>query len=583
MSSKRFRLILTVSFLFPALVNGQQVEQLQLDASSTSFFSDFSVVFEDTGDGLLQFDEIVSFSGVSGISPSTGQQLIYTSIAYVPDIPGIATASGVLNPNLPCLECWEFAPSNFGEVSDGWFTSRWTYTISQNPGPNNSFSSTVTSAFGPFAGLFNNGDPVNISLLLDQSVGDTDPAPNSGLYPNATMQVAADFPALQLQIQNSGGNVRIFDNTANPDDQVAVFGNNNDNGATLGGELILAVELGFIGTTDMLPDDGLIDGIPSNITRVYLFIATASGWTQLEIAPPDPGPDPDPPNEVTVPGDECTATAGGCNPTGLHGFSLPAGFVVPPGGEITQTVVPVDDTRADANGRCDGQTPLVLFDGDLIIPPHLCGSPDMRVIITDANFFVPEGTIENEVFPEEFVTNPFECNVPVVGDPQNTSLFVWQPTNGADISEGTAIDLTNGCGSSRGRVRGFSFFVVGLHYDFGLDWGADPEAVTQAFIDLTSTKFDNLVQAVVNARPALKRRHFYKLWSTAVLAKVLHRRGKYQAASRIMQVFIRKTERARFKLNEEINHEGNLLSRGDNIKFLLDEFIVPFAPRGRKH
>ena len=107
--------------------------RLQLNATSTSFFDDFTIVFEDTGDGLLQQSEIISFSGVSGTSPTTGTPLVYSGIAYIPAIPGISTASGTLNPTLPCAQCWELTPGNFGDPSDGWFDTRWTYTVSAVP------------------------------------------------------------------------------------------------------------------------------------------------------------------------------------------------------------------------------------------------------------------------------------------------------------------------------------------------------------------------------------------------------------------------------------------------------------------
>ncbi len=70
---------------------------------------------------------------------------------------------------------------------------------------------------------------------------------------------------------------------------------------------------------------------------------------------------------ITVPASDCTAAAGGCNPTGGQQIVLPEGFVVPPDATITQTAVPQVDPRV-VNGRCDGVTPLSLFDGDLIIP-----------------------------------------------------------------------------------------------------------------------------------------------------------------------------------------------------------------------
>jgi hypothetical protein len=261
----------------------------------------------------------------------------------------------------------------------------------------------------------------------------------------------------------------------------------------------------------------------------------------------------------------------------LHEIVLPDGFVVPPGGTISQTAMSFVDPRADENGRCDGQTPLILLDGDVIIPPYLCGSPEFMGILTEANFDITEGTLSHAVFPENFVSNPFECTLPIVGDPQLQSAFVWQPTDSADVIEGSAIELTNDCGSSRGKTRGLSYFFVGLHIDFGLDFDADPRPVTQAFADLTTTKLNSLVIAVVHARPALKSTYFLKLFLLARTAEVLHRHGKYIAARRILATFIHLTERTPFNERVGNNHEGNLLSRADNIRFLLDEFVLPVA------
>lgn len=95
--------------------------------------TDWTVLFVDTSnDGLLQFDDIVSFSGTT--VTTTNSHYIYNAVAYVPDIPGVSTASGTLNANHPCPECWEFSPSNIPEsndASDGWFTTRWTYEIKE--------------------------------------------------------------------------------------------------------------------------------------------------------------------------------------------------------------------------------------------------------------------------------------------------------------------------------------------------------------------------------------------------------------------------------------------------------------------
>jgi len=254
--------------------------------------------------------------------------------------------------------------------------------------------------------------------------------------------------------------------------------------------------------------------------------------------------------------------------------------VVPPGGMITQTATPFIDPRVDENGRCDGQTPLVLFDGDLIIPPHICGSPEFEVLETEANFDILEGTIQSTMFPEAFVSNPLDCIRPIIGDPQLQDIVVWQPTDPADLIEGHAIEVTFDCGSSRGKTRRFSFYLVGMHIDFGIDFDQDQQAVTQGFIDLTRTKLDSLVRAVINARRdrALRGRDFSRLLISSLVTRHHYKRGRFQKASRTLDTFIHFIGRVQFDTGAGFNHEGNLQSRADNIKFTLDEKIIPFAP-----
>jgi hypothetical protein len=278
-----------------------------------------------------------------------------------------------------------------------------------------------------------------------------------------------------------------------------------------------------------------------------------------------------------VPADECTVTAGGCNPTGGHEIILPDGFVPPPGATITQTAFPFVDPRVGPDGRCDGQTPLELFDGDLVLPPHICGSPEFEVLVTRANFDILSGTVINTMFPEVFVSNPLDCNRPIIGDPQAQDIVVWQPTNSADVVEGRAIELTYDCGSSRGRTRGFSWYVVGTHIDFGLDFSQDPQGVTQGFIDLTGRKFDAFITAVRNAEEALSRGDFKRAEALAVNAARLHDNGKYAAASRMLGTLRMLIDRSLFDSSGGFNHEGNIISRLDNIKFTIDEKILPFA------
>lgn len=286
---------------------------------------------------------------------------------------------------------------------------------------------------------------------------------------------------------------------------------------------------------------------------------------------------------IEIPADDCTFTAAGCNPTGGQEIILPENFVVPAGGTITQTPTFFVDPRADEFGRCDGTTELVLFDDDplipdLVIPKHLCGSPEFEVLVTEANFDIEEGTILTTMFPEAFVNNPFDCSLPIIGDPQLQDVVVWQPTDRFDVIEGRALELTFDCGSSRGRIRGLSYFMVGLHIEFGLPFTSPSEVsdVGQAFVDLTDEKIAGLIHAVWKSRHSVNRHDFIKQFVKAWSAKWNFRKGRYQRASRKLETLLSIAERASFDV-DDINHQGNIISRAENIKFTINEKIIPIV------
>ncbi|MGH8195209.1 MAG: DUF6923 family protein [Woeseiaceae bacterium] len=273
---------------------------------------------------------------------------------------------------------------------------------------------------------------------------------------------------------------------------------------------------------------------------------------------------------------ECTAEQGGCNPTGGQTLQLPQNFVVPVGATITQKLLRITDPRV-ASGRC-GRDPLVLFADDpqiddLIIPEYLCGSPDFVILKTESDLEFDQGTLITTNQPEAFFDNALSCDSPIVGNPQQQDVMVWQPTDSADIEEGHALELTFECGSSRGRTKGLSWYVVGMHIDFGLDWDTEPQAVRQAFIDLTDVKLHGLVRAIVNAKRVLPRKDFNKLLVHAAVAHLLHKIGLYQLASREMSVVIHLHGRADFEPSE-LNHSGNVEMRAHNVKFMLDEKVI---------
>ncbi|MFO1187960.1 MAG: PEP-CTERM sorting domain-containing protein, partial [Alphaproteobacteria bacterium] len=60
---------------------------MTIHATPTAGFTAWDLTFNDTGDGLFQLSELTSFTGYD----SAGTH--YSTIVWVPDIPGIATAS----------------------------------------------------------------------------------------------------------------------------------------------------------------------------------------------------------------------------------------------------------------------------------------------------------------------------------------------------------------------------------------------------------------------------------------------------------------------------------------------------------
>ena len=87
----------------------------------------WSVTFDDTGDGLLQFSEIISFSGLIESPPAVGSVLNLTAILFVPDIAGLATTNCVNpSPSLCSATNWTFAGPSVTNAQSG--ASRWSYS-----------------------------------------------------------------------------------------------------------------------------------------------------------------------------------------------------------------------------------------------------------------------------------------------------------------------------------------------------------------------------------------------------------------------------------------------------------------------
>ena len=92
---------------------------LHLDAFNSDGSTAFDVLFDDTGDGLLQYEEIISTSGLL-----LGADL-YSALLGVPTIAGVSTEGG---PCGPYADRWCFVSFEIG-LAVTVTTDTWTYLI----------------------------------------------------------------------------------------------------------------------------------------------------------------------------------------------------------------------------------------------------------------------------------------------------------------------------------------------------------------------------------------------------------------------------------------------------------------------
>ena len=123
-----------------------------------------------------------------------------------------------------------------------------------------------------------------------------------------------------------------------------------------------------------------------------------------------------------------------------------------------------------------------------------------------------------------------------------------------------------------------SFFVLGMFIDFGLGPNPLPDAVTQAFVNLLLQKTDALIAATISAGPVLKNGDLVKLRTMAedIRAKLVD--GDYLEALNKTNLFLDFVDKAIFDTTGPFNHEGELIMRAGNIKFILEVKVIPFVP-----
>jgi hypothetical protein len=274
-------------------------------------------------------------------------------------------------------------------------------------------------------------------------------------------------------------------------------------------------------------------------------------------------------------------------------------------------------------GKCmpgDGLPPLFTepaFGGALILPPYLCGSPKFIVVKVDSSKLNPilTGVVKVENDPLLAVPgNLYKCSDPILPaplpplpeyyykDPQYQDVVVWQSTNPNSMFEataplqrprpalfvGAATEATNGCGSTTAKVRGASYFVVGMHIDFGPDYvytdGESPSQdalVYQKFVELTQYKL-SLLQTSVNASRtagSIKKPDWQAMSSQLKNAINKLGAGDPTGALSSMQGFLFKVNSSTYgTASDGFNYNGDHLMRGENIAFMLRVKIIPYKP-----
>lgn len=298
-------------------------------------------------------------------------------------------------------------------------------------------------------------------------------------------------------------------------------------------------------------------------------------------------------------------------------LTFPAGSFDQNTDTVGFTAYEFNDPRIDPiTGKCSGGTlvrgPLVLFDdvaafgpdAKLTIPAYLCGSPKFLVVKVDAtDLDIRKGAVfvENEtdvILPG----NLYQCFDPILGrvpaladlfkDPQNQDVVVWQSTDpskmleqaGTGVYLGTATEATNGCGSTRAKVRTGSYFVVGMHIDFNLadEYPGNSAANYANFFALTQYKLSLLKQSVADARRlgSVNNPDGQAMASQVQNAINAMNAGNPASALKSINQFLRKVNSSTYRFPATVteNYNGDHLMRGESIAFTLRVKVIPYAP-----
>ena len=246
--------------------------------SIDSRFTDFTLRFDDTsGDGLLQADEVVQFSGFTLTNPlAPSADGFYESVVGTPDFAftGVSTISGVVTYNV--ISNWGFERATDSSplcCSSGF----WTYSISSVPAP---VSFEARGKITQLWAVDENGLPIDTSGYPFQ-LGDD-------------FHVLFTYDPTAIGFPSQGGYVMVYDAITN---LLATVGSYS--ASALGGRMLISNDLplgsgifedifDFTTYSPNILGDAVGDFVPRAIMgQVGAKDGTCLDSTALPIAPPD--------------------------------------------------------------------------------------------------------------------------------------------------------------------------------------------------------------------------------------------------------------------------------------------------------
>jgi hypothetical protein len=225
------------------------------------------------------------------------------------------------------------------------------------------------------------------------------------------------------------------------------------------------------------------------------------------------------------------------------------------------------------------------------------------VKVDSSDLEILKGTVavRHETTEEVLPDNLYKCFDPIIGsalegvddrwnqDPQYQDVVVWQSTDPTQMLEnqygtgdflGAATEATNGCGSTRAKVRGASYFVVGLHIDFGEGYELETNSLANygKFVSLTRYKLTLLRKSIQKARSTGSLRPVVSTAMDALIALAIYRldRGNMVGALNQVNQFLWLANNAPYRTVAGANYNGDHIMRGENLAFMLRVKVIPY-------